>query len=154
TSPAESGAPAGRSVLMISLMSTATLRTDAYLTDDQRWRAVLRRDAGADGVFYYSVRTTGVFCRPVCPARRPVRHNVRFHVSCDEARSAGFRPCKRCRPEEVRLDSQAAAIARACRMMDQSQTVPDCRELAQAVDMSVSHFHRMFKTQTGVTPRG
>src|SRR5690606_20881935 len=67
---------------------------------------------------------------------------------------AGFRPCKRCRPEEVSRDPHATAIARACRMMDQSQTVPDCRELARAVGMSVSQFHRTFKTQTGVTPRG
>ena len=67
------------------------------LTDEQRWEAVRRRDPAAVGAFYYSVRTTGVYCRPTCAARLPRRENVAFHATCADAERAGFRPCKRCR---------------------------------------------------------
>jgi len=130
---------------------TAPLR-DAR--DDDRWAAVVRRDRAADGVFYYSVRTTGVYCRPSCAARLPRRENVRFHASCAEAEQAGFRPCKRCRPNESPLEEhRTAAIAAACREIEQAETIPSLDVLAKSAGMSRFHFHRLFKALTGVTPK-
>ena len=78
----------------------------------------MRRDPAADTVFYYSVRTTGVYCRPSCAARRPRRENVLFHPTYAAAEAAGFRPCKRCRPSEATLDERrASAVAEACRLI-------------------------------------
>src|SRR6188472_4188674 len=122
--------------------------------DDARWNAVQRRDHAADGTFVYSVRTTGVYCRPSCAARLPRRENVAFHETCADAERAGFRPCKRCRPNEpARADRQAAAVATACRLIEEAEEVPSLDLLAQAADMSRFHFHRVFKSVTGVTPR-
>ena len=90
-------------------------------TDAQRWDAVRHRDARADGAFYYSVRTTGVYCRPSCAARLARRENVAFHATCEEAERAGFRPCKRCKPNQAGLArAQAAAVAAACRTIESS----------------------------------
>lgn len=130
---------------------TAPLRDSR---DDDRWAAVVRRDRAADGVFYYSVRTTGVYCRPSCAARLPRRENVRFHASCEEAERAGFRPCKRCRPNESPLaERRAAAVAAACRAIERAETIPSLDALAKAAGMSRFHFHRVFKALTGVTPK-
>ena len=82
------------------------LAASLFSDDEDRWAAVVRRDRGAEGVFYYSVRTTGVYCRPSCAARLARRENVRFHSSCEEAEAAGFRPCKRCRPNEAGLSER------------------------------------------------
>jgi AraC family transcriptional regulator of adaptative response/methylated-DNA-[protein]-cysteine methyltransferase len=123
-------------------------------TDAQRWQAVVNRDPAADGAFVYAVRTTGVYCRPVCPSRLALRKNVRFYATSDEAEAAGFRPCKRCRPMAASLVQQHAAIvARACRLIENVKTSPSLAELASAVGMSASHLHRIFKAQTGVTPK-
>jgi AraC family transcriptional regulator of adaptative response/methylated-DNA-[protein]-cysteine methyltransferase len=125
-----------------------------FSKDDERWAAVVRRDRRADGIFYYSVLTTGVYCRPGCPARLPRRENVRFHASCEQAEKAGFRPCKRCRPNEPGLTEQrAAAAAKACRLIEAAEEMPSLNVLAQAVGMSRFHFHRVFKAVTGVTPK-
>ncbi len=122
--------------------------------DEARWAAVQRRDRGADGSFYYSVRTTGVYCRPSCPARLARRENVSFHRSCEEAERAGFRPCKRCRPDEAGLpERRAAAVAKACRLIETTEEMLDLEALAKSVSMSRFHFHRVFKSLTGVTPR-
>ncbi len=123
-------------------------------TDDERWAAVVSRDGAADGSFYYSVQTTGVFCRPSCGARQPLRENVQFHATLAEAESAGFRRCKRCRPgEESVTERQAAAIARACGLIQGADTVPSVEELADAAGMSRFHFQRVFKAVTGLTPK-
>jgi AraC family transcriptional regulator of adaptative response/methylated-DNA-[protein]-cysteine methyltransferase len=123
-------------------------------TDAVRWDAVQRRDSAYDGVFYYSVRTTGVFCRPSCAARTALRRNVAFHASCDDAAAAGFRPCLRCRPDLPPLaERQAAAVAQACALIDASDDALDLDTLAAACAMSKFHFHRIFKAHTGITPK-
>jgi AraC family transcriptional regulator of adaptative response/methylated-DNA-[protein]-cysteine methyltransferase len=128
--------------------------TAGYTTDDQRWAAVCARDGSADGAFYYSVRSTGVFCRPSCPSRTPRRANVAFHASCGDAEAAGFRPCLRCRPTEPPLsERQAEAVARACRLIEASDEELDLASLAEACGMSRFYFHRIFKAHTGITPK-
>jgi len=123
-------------------------------SDAVRWDAVQRRDSAFDGAFYYSVRTTGVFCRPSCAARTALRKNVAFHASCAAAEAAGFRPCLRCRPDLPPLaERQAAAVAQACALIDASDQAPDLDTLAAASAMSKFHFHRMFKAHTGITPK-
>lgn len=123
-------------------------------SDDARWQAVTRRNPAAEGAFWYSVQTTGVYCRPTCPARLPRREHVRFHESREAAERAGFRPCKRCRPDRQALAAlRAAAVAAACRLIEQAETPPALDELARTAGLSRFHFHRVFKTVTGVTPR-
>lgn len=124
-----------------------------YTTDEDRWSAVLGREREADGKFYYSVKTTGVYCRPSCAARRPLRENVGFHISCELAERAGFRPCKRCRPGEPGApERHAAAVEKACRAIEQAEGSPNLDQIAYASRMSRSHFQRVFKQVTGVTP--
>ena len=126
----------------------------AFPTDARRWAAVLRRDRRAEGEFLYRVRTTGVYCRPTCASRLPKRENVAFFASSGEAERAGFRACKRCRPGDgLRPDPGAATIARACRLMDEAEAPPALGDLAAAVGLSPSHFHRLFKRTVGVTPK-
>ncbi len=122
--------------------------------DEAMWAAVVNRDPAADGRFWFSVRTTGVYCRPSCGARRPLRSNVRFHATQADAEQAGFRPCKRCRPNEAPLaERHAAAVAAVCRLIDASETIPALESVAAAAGMSPHHFHRVFKAATGLTPR-
>jgi AraC family transcriptional regulator of adaptative response/methylated-DNA-[protein]-cysteine methyltransferase len=139
-------------------MAATAMKRDRVLTsfqsDDDRWAAVVGRDRHADGAFYYSVRTTGVFCRPSCAARQPRRENVRFHSTCEAAVAAGFRPCKRCRPDEPALgERRAASVEQACRLIEAAEEMPSLDVLAHAAGLSRFHFHRVFKTVTGVTPR-
>jgi AraC family transcriptional regulator, regulatory protein of adaptative response / methylated-DNA-[protein]-cysteine methyltransferase len=125
-----------------------------FSRDEERWEAVVRRDRAADGTFYYSVRTTGIYCRPSCAARLARREHVRFHATCEEAEQAGFRPCKRCQPTKPALAEQhAAAVAKACHLIEAAEAMPNLDALAAAVGMSRFHFHRVFKTLTGVTPK-
>ena len=126
-----------------------------FVTEADRWAAVVRRDPAADTVFYYSVRTTGVYCRPSCAARRPRRENVLFHPTCATAEAAGFRPCKRCRPSEATLDERrASAVAEACRLIQGADPLPGLDALAASVGMSRFHFHRVFKAITGRDAQG
>lgn len=125
-----------------------------FATDQERWSAVLDRDRRADGQFVYSVRTTGVYCRPSCAARRPRRENVRFHATGADAERAGFRPCRRCRPlEPAAADRRAAAVLRACALIEAAEEPPDLETLAAEAGLSRFHFHRLFRETTGVTPR-
>jgi len=122
--------------------------------DDARWEALRSRDRSADGAFYYAVRTTGVYCRPSCGARLPHRGNVAFYTTPAEAERAGFRPCKRCHPTAQGPDErQAAAVARACRLIETAGEFPRLDDMACQAGMSPSHFHRVFKAATGVTPK-
>jgi AraC family transcriptional regulator, regulatory protein of adaptative response / methylated-DNA-[protein]-cysteine methyltransferase len=138
------------------MLQTEAMRREimVVMNDEERWAAVMRRDAAADGEFYYSVRTTGVYCRPSCASRPARRENVAFHPTCEAAERAGFRACKRCRPNEAGLAGQhAAAVANACRAIEAAETAPGLEELAAAAGMSRFHFHRVFKAITGVTPK-
>ena len=134
---------------------TQTAQTSPpFSHDEERWEAVVRRDRAADGTFYYSVLTTGVYCRPSCAARLARREHVRFHATCEEAEQAGFRPCKRCQPTKPALAEQhAAAVAKACHLIEAAEAMPNLEALAAAAGMSRFHFHRVFKALTGVTPK-
>ena len=122
------------------------------------WDAVRARDPSADGRFFYSVRTTGVYCRPSCAARLARRENVAFHWTCIDAERAGFRPCRRCRPGEPSLgDRHAALVEAACRRIDAAvadgEELPELGALAAAAKLSPFHFHRVFRQAIGITPR-
>jgi len=124
------------------------------LNDDARWAAVVARDAAFDGLFYISVSTTGIYCRPSCPARRPNREHVRFYDTAEEAEAAGFRACKRCKPGQPSLvQLHAEKVAEACRLIEAAEDEPRLDALARAVGLSPYHFHRIFKTVLGVTPK-
>ncbi len=134
--------------------TAATAATGSYATDEQRWEALLRRDRAADGAFVVAVRTTGVYCRPWCASRTPLRQNVRFYHDCAAAEAAGFRPCKRCRPNQAPpWERRTAAIVAACHAIEAADELPSVEELAQVVGMSRFHFQRAFKQATGTTPR-
>jgi AraC family transcriptional regulator of adaptative response/methylated-DNA-[protein]-cysteine methyltransferase len=122
--------------------------------DEARWASVIGRDAAFDGRFFYSVATTGVYCRPSCGARRPNRANVRFHDNTADAERAGFRPCKRCKPTEPSLvQHYAEKVREACRLIETAEEEPRLGDLAEAVGLSPYHFHRIFKAALGVTPK-
>ncbi len=122
---------------------------------DRRWRAVAERDPRFDGTFVFAVKTTGVYCRPSCPSRRPRPENVTFHATCAAAESAGYRACQRCRPNGLsRADERAAVVASACREIESAEEPPSLLHLARAVGMSPYYFHRVFKEATGLTPKG
>lgn len=121
---------------------------------DARWVSVVARDPKADATFVYSVKTTGVYCRPSCAARLAKPEHVRFHATCEEAEQAGFRPCRRCKPDQPTPgEQQAAKIAKACRFIEEADRTPSLEQVARHAGISPCHFHRMFKTVTGVTPR-
>ncbi|MDI7775065.1 bifunctional DNA-binding transcriptional regulator/O6-methylguanine-DNA methyltransferase Ada [Asticcacaulis sp. EMRT-3] len=116
---------------------------------DPRWQAVCARVREAG--FFYGVTTTGIYCRPACPARRPRLENVAFFDTCAAAEAAGLRACLRCRPRED--DRQAAVVAQACRHIETAEQMPDLDALAQEAGLSRFHFHRLFRQLTGCTPR-
>ena len=123
-------------------------------SSDPRWRRVLARDRSADGTFWYSVVTTGVYCRPSCPSRAADRKNVRLHDSAQAAQASGMRPCRRCNPDGPSLQAENAGIvAKACRMIEQGCEPLPLAALADAMQLSPGYFHRLFKMTTGVTPR-
>ncbi len=127
---------------------------DAAVDDDGRWAAVEGRDVAADGSFVYGVVTTGIFCRPSCPARRPRRGSVRFFDTAAQAEQAGLRPCRRCEPTGPGARARRAElVARACRIIEDAEQRPDLATLAAEIGVSRFHLHRMFKAETGITPR-
>ena len=134
------------------VLMTFTFATTTAI--DSRWAQVIARDRKADGTFFYAVKTTGVYCRPSCAARLPRPENVGFFDTCVEAEAAGFRPCLRCQPNcPSKTTQQAATIAAACRQIEESQETLSLEQLAKSAGMSSFHFHRVFKSQTGLTPR-
>jgi AraC family transcriptional regulator, regulatory protein of adaptative response / methylated-DNA-[protein]-cysteine methyltransferase len=122
-----------------------------YLTDDARWKAVLSRDASTDGTFYYAVHPTGVYCRPTCPSRRPLRAHVAFFEDIDSAERANFRPCLRCRPNEVSPEQRV--VAHILQLLDTVEGPPSLAELGEAVGLSSSHLQRVFRRTTGLSPK-
>ncbi len=127
-----------------------------FATDVERWQAVLDRDARADGTFFTCVHTTGIYCRPTCPARKPKRENVTFVDTRAMALRSGFRACKRCKPDDLasNAERQAEMIANACAEIEKSEDRLTLDQLAKSAGMSRFHFHRIFKQITGVTPKG
>jgi AraC family transcriptional regulator of adaptative response/methylated-DNA-[protein]-cysteine methyltransferase len=104
--------------------------------------------------FFYSVRTTGVYCRPSCGARTPRPENVTFHATAADAQHAGFRACLRCKPEAPSLAAQhATLVAQLCRLIETSEQMPTLSELARSAQLSIFHLHRVFKAVTGLTPK-
>jgi AraC family transcriptional regulator of adaptative response/methylated-DNA-[protein]-cysteine methyltransferase len=138
-------------------LSTATSRpprSSPSARDEARWAAVVARDPAFDGRFVIAVETTGIYCRPSCPSRRPNRANVRFYDTAEEAERAGFRPCKRCKPTEPSLVQRyAEKVREACRVIETAEVEPKLDDLAEAAGLSPYHFHRIFKSVLGVTPK-
>jgi AraC family transcriptional regulator of adaptative response/methylated-DNA-[protein]-cysteine methyltransferase len=124
------------------------------VASDPRWARIVARDKTADGQLWYSVSTTGIYCRPSCPSRTANPKNVSLHDTIESARATGFRPCKRCNPDGPSLEAEnAALVAKACRIIEEREEEPSLEELAAAVDLSPSYFHRVFKAATGLTPK-
>jgi len=126
----------------------------SFDTDSTRRHALRDRDARADGHFVFAVITTGVYCRPSCPARPARPENISFHLDPAAAERAGYRPCKRCRPDEApRAEREAALVAQACRTIAAAEDAPTLDQLAHQAGLSPYHFHRLFRRIAGVTPR-
>lgn len=136
------------------MTSPAALAERPRADRDPRWAAVAARDPAADGAFVYSVRTTGVYCRPSCPSRRANPENVAFHADAAAAEAAGFRPCLRCRPDEASpAAARAALVARACRVIEAAEEPPPLDRLARACGTSPARLVSAFKAETGLTPK-
>jgi AraC family transcriptional regulator, regulatory protein of adaptative response / methylated-DNA-[protein]-cysteine methyltransferase len=139
---------------MTATTAKAPKPTLASAADDARWAHIVARDKSADGRLWYSVATTGVYCRPSCPSRLANPKNVQLHDSLETAKATGFRPCRRCNPDGPSIASEnAALIAKACRIIEESEEEPSLEELAAAICRSPSYFHRVFKAVTGLTPK-
>jgi len=136
------------------MQTMPSLQPTERLNDAARWKAVSTRDRSADGLFVYGVRSTGVYCRPSCPSRRPRRDRVAFFASGETAERDGFRACRRCRPGSVAgPDPRADLVLRACRCMDESDGPVALEALAERLGVEAHHLHRTFKQIMGVTPR-
>ena len=126
------------------------MATVTRLDPDTAWAAFMHRDRSWDGRVIGAVKTTGIYCKPSCPARRPKREHVEFFASPEEARAAGYRSCLRCKPDEVGRDRDA--VARAVQIIEQAEEAPSLGELAEAVGYAPHHFQRIFKRDLGVSP--
>ncbi|HLX42615.1 MAG TPA: bifunctional DNA-binding transcriptional regulator/O6-methylguanine-DNA methyltransferase Ada [Bryobacteraceae bacterium] len=135
------------------MSATAKNARLAKITEtDPRWASLVARDPRAK--FVYSVKTTGVYCRPSCAARLARPENVQFHATSQAAEKAGFRPCKRCKPNQAsQRELHAEKIAYACRQIESSETPPGLESLARHAGWSTYYFHRVFKAETGLTPK-
>jgi len=124
------------------------------IANDPRWAAIVARDKNADGTFWYSVATTGIYCRPSCPSRQANPRNVRLHDSIGAAEAAGFRACRRCNPAGISTAAaNAAIVTKACRLIDAAAEPLSLAQLAESVELSPHYFHRLFKQATGLTPK-
>lgn len=134
--------------------ATPVNATEATAQADPRWTALVQRDKAYDGEFVYAVTTTGVYCRPSCPSRLAKPANVKFFDTTDLARDAGYRACKRCKPEAMSLDLRRGEVVEAaCRTLEQSANGVALEDLARKAGLSTHHFHRVFKQSTGLTPK-
>ncbi|MDI1259006.1 bifunctional DNA-binding transcriptional regulator/O6-methylguanine-DNA methyltransferase Ada [Aquabacterium sp.] len=124
------------------------------MEDEARWAAVLAKDKRLDGEFVFAVKTTGIYCRPSCPARPAKRQNVEFFDTTVKAASAGYRACKRCKPDGMSQEhARHELVLQACQAMAQSESGLSLDDLATEVGLSPHHFHRIFKAATGLTPK-
>lgn len=131
-----------------------SVKIQPFTDADRRWNAVVQRDRSAADDFLYGVRTTGVFCRPGCASRLPRRENVEFFDNCADAERAGYRPCKRCRPDDTSPDVRMAqTVIRACRRIEAAEKAPTLAELAAEAGLSPWHFQRVFRARIGLTPK-
>lgn len=147
-------ASGGFNAAMFITMARDLKSTPLPVADDPRWARIVARDKSADGEFWYSVATTGVYCRPSCPSRQANPRNVHLHDTLDQAKATGFRPCRRCNPDGPSLEAgNAAMVADACRFIERSDEEPSLGELAAAAGRSAGYFHRIFKAVTGLTPK-
>lgn len=124
--------------------------SEAPLDEDRAYAAFTARDRASDGAFVVAVRTTRIYCKPSCPARRPRRENICFYADGDRARAGGYRPCLRCRPDDAARDGEA--VRAAIRLIEDSVERLSLDGIARAVGYAPHHFHRLFKRDTGVTP--
>lgn len=125
------------------------------VADDPRWTRIVARDKTVDGQFWYSVSTTGIYCRPSCPSRAANPANVQLHDTVEDAKATGFRACKRCNPDRPPVEAATAAlVAKACRIIETSDEPPALKDLADVAGRSPGYFHRTFKAATGLTPKG
>src|ERR1700757_3695496 len=139
---------------MTSTFAKTEKSTLPSVAEDPRWARIVARDKTADGHLWYSVYTTGVYCRPSCPSRTANPKNVQLHDTMASAKAAGFRPCKRCKPDGPSIEAEnAALVAKACRIIEESEEEPSLEQLADAIGRSSSYFHRVFKAATGLTPK-
>ena len=131
-----------------------TASDERHVEDDPRWARLVARDRTADGCFWYSVLTTGVYCRPSCPSRRPNPRNVGLHATLQDAQATGFRACKRCKPEDAsQVERHAALVTQACRLIETSDEPVGLAVLAETAGLSPGYFHRVFKAATGLSPK-
>ena len=139
---------------MTSTFAKTEKSTLPSVAEDPRWARIVARDKTADGHLWYSVYTSGVYCRPSCPSRTANPNNVQLHDTLESAKATGFRPCKRCNPDGPSIECEnAALVARACRTIEESEEEPSLEVLAAVVGRSPTYFHRLFKAATGVTPK-
>ena len=139
---------------MISTPTKTSEQARPTVADDPRWARIVARDKTADGQLWYSVSTTGVYCRASCPSRVANPENVQIHDSLQSAKATGFRPCKRCNPDGPSIEAtREALVAKACRIIEESEEEPSFEDLAAAIGRSPSYFHRTFKAVTGLTPK-
>nr|WP_201313132.1 bifunctional DNA-binding transcriptional regulator/O6-methylguanine-DNA methyltransferase Ada [Dyella sp. EPa41] len=135
-------------------MTTSLSSGQAFATDEARWEALKKRDPAADGHFVYAVRTTGIYCRPSSSARLPKRENVVFFDTAEAAEAAGYRASRRALGDQTAAAAERATlVAKACRLIETSETPPNLDELAAKAGLSSFHFHRVFKAETGLTPK-
>jgi AraC family transcriptional regulator of adaptative response/methylated-DNA-[protein]-cysteine methyltransferase len=139
---------------MTSTFANTGKSTLSSVAEDPRWSRIVAREKTADGHLWYSVSTTGIYCRPSCPSRIASPKNVQLHDTLASAKATGFRLCKRCNPDGPSIETEnAALVAKACRIIEESEEEPSLEVLADAVGRSPSYFHRTFKGATGVTPK-
>lgn len=135
-------------------MATKTEQLATATLNDPRWSAVVARNPAAEGTFFYSVKTTGIYCRPSCPSRPARPENVQFHLTAANAERAGFRPCKRCKPDQPQMAEQhTTLVTDLCRFIENAEQTPSLHELAKYAGLSTYHLHRIFKSVIGVTPK-
>lgn len=128
----------------------AAMSRMAVIDSEAAWAAFMRRDRSWDGRVIGGVKTTGIYCKPSCPARRPKREHVEFFSTAEQARAAGYRACLRCTPDEIGRDRNA--VAKAVKLIEEAEGLPTLSDLAQAVGYAPHHFQRLFKRDLGVSP--